>query len=219
MGPRKERRTAIRHSRRMKIPCSVQHVVEEGPWDVVVLVASIAAIRFQSAQPFRVGMNVAVDLPDEQGHFPPRLLRLTMIKPQKDRPEMLMDGLFLKELSQREVELLRARLTPPLARSVNPPRPALPGWKTACRLVRVRHEGPWLITMLDVSHSGIGMLMDRPLDAGTFLQIELPSIRRKHLKPRLVRVTHSKPMPGGEEWSVGGIFLRGLTEEELQALL
>jgi len=26
-------------------------------------------------------------------------------------------------------------------------------------------------------------------------------------------------MPGGEEWSVGGVFVRGLTEEELQALL
>jgi hypothetical protein len=219
MGSRKERRTAVRHSRRMKIPCSVQHISEEGPWDAVVLVVSVPAIRFLSVQPFRVGMHVSLELPDEEGHCPQRLLRLTMVKPQKDRPELLMDGLFFKELSQREVDLLRARLTPPLARSVAPARPAMVGWKTACRLVRVRHEGPWLITMLDVSHSGIGMLMDRPLDAGTFLQIELPSIRRKHLKPRLVRVTHSKPMPGGEEWSVGGIFLRGLTEEELQALL
>jgi hypothetical protein len=203
----------------MKVPCSVQHVSEEGPWDVVVLVVSIAAIRFLTVQPFRVGMHIAVDLPDEEGHCPPRLLRLTMVKPQKDRPELLMDGLFFKELSQREVDLLRPKLTPPLARTVSPPRPALPGWKTSCRWIRVRHEGPWLITMLDVSQSGIGMLMDRPLEQGTFLQVELPSIRRKHLKPRVVRVTHSKPMPGGEEWSVGGVFVRALTEEELQALL
>jgi hypothetical protein len=200
----------------MKVPCSVQHVVEEGPWEATVLMASPTAVRFLTAQPFRVGMHVSVDLPDEQGHCPPRLLRLTLVKPQKDSPQSIMDGIFFKELTLREVDLVRNKLAPPRAGAL---RPVSPGWKTVCRLIRVRHEGPWLVTTLDVSQSGIGLLTDRPLEAGTFLQVELPSIRRKHLKPRLVRVTHSKPQPESEGWAVGGVFLRGLTEEELQALL
>jgi hypothetical protein len=201
----------------MKIPCTVQRVVEEGPWEVIVLMVSAAAVRLLVNQPFRVGMHIAVDLPDETGACPGRLLRLTLVKPHPPRDEQVMDGVFFKELTPREVELARAKLTLP-PRIVPGSKPPAPGWKTACRLVRVRHEGPWLITMLDVSQSGIGLLTDRPLESGTFLQIELPSIRRKHLKPRLVRVTHSKPQPGGE-WAVGGVFLRGLTEEELQVLL
>jgi hypothetical protein len=212
-----ERRTAVRHARRMKIPCTVQRVVEEGPWDVTVLMVSAAAVRRVATQPVRVGMHIAVDLPDEAGACSGRLLRVTLVKPHLPANDLLLDGLFFKELTPREVELARAKLTAP-PRAVAVSKPASAGWRTPCRLVRVRHEGPWLITMLDVSQSGIGLLTDRPLESGTFLQIELPSIRRKHLKPRLVRVTHSKPQPGGE-WAVGGLFLRELTEEELQVLL
>lgn len=217
MNSPQDRRTAIRHARRMKIPCTVQRIVEEGPWDVSVLMISAAAVRLVAAQPFRVAMHLAVDLPDETGASPGRLLRLTLVKPQPPGNEVLIDGIFFKQLTPREVELARAKLAPP-PRALPAGKPAPASWKTPCRLVRIRHDGPWLVTMLDVSQSGIGLLTDRPLDSGTFLQIELPSIRRKHLKPRLVRVTHSKPQPGGE-WAVGGVFLRALSESELQVLL
>jgi hypothetical protein len=73
--------------------------------------------------------------------------------------------------------------------------------------------------MHDISRSGIGLISERHFHPGTFLEIALPSVQRKHLQPKLIRITHAKRHAQGDEWMLGAVFLRALTEEELQVLL
>lgn len=209
MSSRSDRRTAVRHARRMMVPCSMKRVVEDGMFEATVAIVTAAAIRLVAPEPLRTHMQLAVDLPDERGHLKGQLFRATLVKPGPGQRDWLVEGLFFKKLNDAEVAGMNRRLT---ATHGN-------GWKTTGRVVRVRHEGPWLATMLNVSHSGIGLILDRPFDAGSFLEVELPSIHRKHLRPRLIRVTHSKRQSNGNDWEIGGVFLRGLTEAELQVLL
>ena len=90
---------------------------------------------------------------------------------------------------------------------------------STCRRVRVKVDGPWLVTMHNVSHQGLGLISEQSFPPGTILKVDLPSLNRRHLAPKLIRVTHSAPHPGGEGWVLGGVFLRRLSEEELQVLL
>lgn len=208
MSARNNRRTALRHARRMKVPCSMKRIIEDRPFDVAVAIVTATAVRLVVSRPFAAGAYLAVDLPDHHGRSTRHLFRVSLARAQ-GLCDFLVEGLFSKKVDPRQVSAAQARLT-----AAGPG-----GWKTSCRVVHVRHEGPWLATMHNVSRSGIGLIFDRPFDPGTFLEISLPSIRRKHLQPKLIRVTHAKRHQDGEDWMLGGVFLRALTEQELQVLL
>jgi hypothetical protein len=219
MSERRDRRTIRHTARHMMVPCSLERIVEEGPWEVMVVIVSASAIRIHTRQLFRPGMHLAVDLPDGQGHLKACLFQVTSGKERMGGPEWIVEGIFVNKLAQAEVDAVRPKLAahaPPGSRRT---KTHGGGWKTVCRRVRVKVEGPWLMTLQDISHRGIGLIADRPFEPGTFLKVELPSVRRKHLHPKLIRVTHAQRQPGNAGWMLGGVFLRGLSEEELQVLL
>ena len=205
MGMRNNRRTTRRPAHCVKVPCVLQRAVEEGPWAVVVMSVNATAIYLQTRQEFQLGVHLAVAIPDEHGQVKARLLRVTRCEESEAGAEWTVEGIFLKELTPEAVESALARI-------------GVAGCKALCRLVWVQEEGPWLVTMHDVSHRGIGVLCDRPFDRGAYLKLNIHSDRRKQLRAKVIRVMHSAPQPGGEEWVVGGAFLRGLSEEDLQVL-
>ena len=199
------RRTSRHPASCITVPCLIQRTVEEGPWTVVVMSLSATAIYLHTRQEFQSGMHLAVALPGEHGQIKANLLRVAKCEESEAAGEWTVEGNFIKELTPQAVDAAQART-------------GAAGCRTLCRLVLVQEEGPWLVTMHDVSHRGIGVLADRPFDRGTFLKLNIHSNRRKQLKAKVVRVMHSAPQPGGEEWVVGGTFLRSLTEEDLRVL-
>jgi hypothetical protein len=78
-------------------------------------------------------------------------------------------------------------------------------------------DNGWPAKAQDISASGIGLILNRCFQPGTFLKIELrgPSAIPMHF---LVSVAHSTPRQDGE-WLVGCAFLREMSEDELRALL
>jgi len=210
MSERPNRRTAVRHDRRMKVPCSMKRVIEEDAFEATVAIVSPNAVRLLVAAPPPCGAHLAVDLPNARGRSVGMLFRVSLTRPLTDRPGYVVEGRFVKKLGARAVDAARARLAAVSHGNA---------WKTTCRSIRILQEGPWLATMQNVSHSGIGLITEQPFNPGTFLEVRLPSIRRQHLQPRIVRVTNSRRQPDGEDWSVGAVFVRALTDAELQVLL
>ncbi len=205
MSQRPDRRTGIRHNRRMKVPCSRKRVIEDTPFPATVLLLSSQAVRLRvGVLPARV--HLAVDLPDERGRVAGMPFRVTRTQPLAGGSGHLVEGPFVKRLADRAVALVRERL-------------GNDGWNTICRSIEVREEGPWLATMQNVSHSGIGLVTEQPFEPGTFLEVRLPSIRRQHLRPRIIRVINARRHEGSADWFLGAVFVRALTEEELQLLL
>jgi hypothetical protein len=185
----------------------MKRIIEEGSFEANVALVTGSAVRAVIGREVQTGNHLAVDLPDERGRVAGQVFRVTLVRPRIGG-DWIVDGLFSKKLTPANVAAVQAQI------AAN----GTAGWKTFGRVIHVRHEGPWLATMQDVSRSGVGLISDRPFDPGTFLEISLPSIRRKHLQPRLIRVTHAKRLQG-EDWALGGVFLRALTEQELQVLL
>lgn len=206
----------------MKVPCSAKRIVQEGPWDALVISLSAGQVRFLAAESYQPGVFVAVALPDRQNRAKPRLAKLTAMRPRPRGPGWSYTGAFVKQLAEEEVARLQDKM--PLKKSAAGGRrqtrvPSAPGLPSFYHRVRVTEDGPWLVTMCNVSRTGMGFTADQSFEPGMHLKVELPGIRRKKLRPRLVRVLHAKALPGGAEWQMGGVFLRDLNEDELRALL
>jgi hypothetical protein len=70
----------------------------------------------------------------------------------------------------------------------------------------------------NVSATGIGLLLDEPLKAGTVLVLSLQGSSRRLSRPLPVRVMHATAQPEGG-WLVGCQFVRRLSGQDMAALL
>jgi hypothetical protein len=66
----------------------------------------------------------------------------------------------------------------------------------------------------DASTAALGLLLPRPLQAGTVLEMELGQGQVEHLDRLTARVIHATPLPKGG-WRLGCQLSRDLREEEL----
>jgi hypothetical protein len=72
--------------------------------------------------------------------------------------------------------------------------------------------------VLNISATGVGLLLDEPLKPGTVLVISLQSAPGRLSRPLPVRVMHATAQPGGG-WLVGCQFVRRLSQQDMAALL
>lgn len=208
-----DRRRTSRHSIQLKIPCSAKRIVQEGSWSVKVRSLSSEWVKLSTEHNYRPGAYLAIDLPPLEES---KLMRVVAAEPGPEGPPYLLLANFVKKLSRGDLDLLRAKVQekhPGRKTSLRKPG----ALKATCHRVRVTEDGPWLVTAYNVSGKGIGMLADRPIEPGTFLKLEMPSVNRKHLRTRLLRVTRSQFQ--GEDWDLGGVFLKELSADEVKALL
>jgi len=102
--PHSERRTNVRHTTRVKNPCPVIRVAEDGPWFATIRNVSEDGIGLISNRPFRVGVLLTVELPDRLGQLSkPRLLRVTHVRAQEGKQWWVLGGAFLSRLTVEEV--------------------------------------------------------------------------------------------------------------------
>jgi hypothetical protein len=73
-------------------------------------------------------------------------------------------------------------------------------------------------TVLNLSASGIGLLADRFVDAGTLLNIDLTGRDGRSSRTILACVVHVNQQGEGA-WALGCNFIRELTDEDIQALI
>jgi hypothetical protein len=70
----------------------------------------------------------------------------------------------------------------------------------------------------DVSVTGIGLILDHAVPAGSTLSVELPNRAQTDWQLKLSCVAHATPHEQNR-WLIGSRFLRDLTEEELRWVL
>jgi hypothetical protein len=93
----------------------------------------------------------------------------------------------------------------------------------SCQLDSTCHpvpEGELICTarVVDISATGIGLLIDRPIEPETIMAIQLQKDDLSLSPTLLVEVRHARPRHDGD-WLVGCVFGRELSEYELKALL
>jgi hypothetical protein len=72
--------------------------------------------------------------------------------------------------------------------------------------------------VVDISATGVGLLIDRPIEPETLLEVQLQGDGSGPAPTLLVEVRHVQARPDGG-WLVGCAFGRALSASELQALL
>jgi hypothetical protein len=220
-----DRRAANRQPSRCKLPCRVLRLTEEGPWTATVRNISAEGIGLVANRPFGRGTLITVELPSgANGEGEPRLVKVTHSRPQVGNPRWwVLGGFFARRLGRDVLARICAR-APAILRQAERRTTArhTTRLKAPCRLVRASEEGPWQVSIRNVSSKGIGLISNRAFRPGSVLTVELPLLANQHVRqaePRLVRITHVRPQSSGKWWVLGGLFARPLTREEVDGLL
>ena len=82
---------------------------------------------------------------------------------------------------------------------------------------RAGHEY-WKVALRDISPGGLGMLIDRAVDSGSLVAVELFNRAGNFWHLKVIRVVHVSPRASGL-WVAGNAFLQQLTEEEFDDLV
>lgn len=91
-------------------------------------------------------------------------------------------------------------------------------WDVACELTSYGLSERWSARVRDISADGLGLVLDRPFESGTVLEVELASRDGSLAYTVVARVSHSKPLGDGE-WLAGCSFVGRVSDEELRDLL
>jgi hypothetical protein len=86
-----------------------------------------------------------------------------------------------------------------------------------CQLVANDDALKWPAQVLDISATGVGLLVERDIENGTLLSVELQNAAGTSectMLACVVHVTHQS----GTEWALGCNFIRSLSEADLRAL-
>lgn len=90
--------------------------------------------------------------------------------------------------------------------------------ETACKTSAYGKEQRWAATVRDISKEGMGLTVPQKFEPGTVLGVELTNSEVDISYIVSAKVVHSHPQPDGA-WRAGCVFIRKLTDEELQSLL
>jgi hypothetical protein len=87
-------------------------------------------------------------------------------------------------------------------------------WLTPVTLLKGQ---PWHSIVLDISTTGIGLAIERPVPTGTFFAIEITDLLEGKTWMMRARVLHSTPQGHGY-WRIGCIFETKVSPADIEAL-
>jgi hypothetical protein len=87
-----------------------------------------------------------------------------------------------------------------------------------CQVNDSSRNGPNTGVVWDISAAGIGFVLDRRLEPGAVVELEMTNPQRAFSCRVLVRVIHSDIQFPNDAWLHGGFFLREFGANELECL-
>jgi len=90
-----------------------------------------------------------------------------------------------------------------------------------CRAPGVLKDAGWMARLLNISCTGIGLLMRHRFQPGSPLEVELQTRAGERRRALRVKVTHAtaEQADGHASWLIGCLLVKPLEAEELHALL
>jgi hypothetical protein len=90
-----------------------------------------------------------------------------------------------------------------------------------CRAPGVLKDAGWMARLLNISCTGIGLLMRHRFQPGSPLEVELQTRTGERRRGLRVKVTHATAVQadGHPSWLIGCVLVESLNAEELHALL
>jgi hypothetical protein len=175
-------------------------------------------INFDIDQHFDSGSILSVELPGPIGEPICRLLVCVIHVTPQPGGDWCLGCSFVRELSDEDLQPYGARRLRSEAEDKRE-------WvRFACelgasyRIVRVTERKPAPAKVIDISPRGVGLKIERSIDPGTVLSVDLQSKSGKSTLRMFACVVRVKEVKPGE-WSLGCNFIREISDKELNALL
>ena len=167
---------------------------------------------------FERGTILSIDLPAVAGQPACTLLGCVAHVAKQNGDHWSVGCTFVSELSEEELHVFGAE-------RLRPPTPDKRGWvRFTCdmqamyRPVRMTERKKAPAKVFDISVSGVGLLVQRSLEVGTLLSLELLADEGRSPLKMLACVVRVTPH-GDEEWALGCNFIREIGDQELKAFL
>jgi len=212
-GASGQRRVWVRY--RSHVEASFQPEAEDAtPVLARVVNVSRGGINLLVNRHFRRGILLSVDLPGPEADAASTVLASVLHVTPLGPDEWALECHFAAELSDQELRTFGAK------------RMRAPAWdrRTWVRFPCAGQVSYHCLTdprqscrparLLDISRTGLALLIDRPIDVGSLLSVKLPGARGRRAYPILACVIHQRP-EGDGEWVAGCSLIRELSEQEL----
>jgi hypothetical protein len=191
----RDRRAAPRCRSRLPVPCNVQSTTLEGNWTALVTNTSRRDVRLIATRPFKPAMLLSISVPSSKtGSTRLRFVRVRSCRTRQGGTSWAVEGSLEKPLGDKEMFCVQVR----------------------CPLVHAIEEGPWWVTIGNVSLTGVSLIAERPFPRGSMLTVQLPTDVDRS---RLARVVHTRRQPGSPWFVTGSVLLAPLTGKELKGML
>ncbi len=168
-------------------------------------------------QRFDAGQMLSLELPANQGETRTVLACVVRVTPQRDG-RWSLGCVFSRELDSSDLRAFGAQRRPADESDQRI-------WVRFSCDVRATHRNfgdcaseAKPVQVLNISASGIGLLLERPLDAGRLLNLDLFDKSGRKVCAILTCVVHTTERSDGYT-AAGCNFIRELTDEELESLL
>jgi hypothetical protein len=180
---------------------------------------SRGGINLVVPQSFEPGSMLGIDLPSPDGHSSYTVLACVVHVTPQPAGEWGVGCTFSQELTDAELGAFGGQRQKPSAPDDQRTWVRFPcRVKAACQVVSDPPEAPWPVDVLDLSPSGIGLSVERPIDPGTLLNVDLQDGAGRITTSMLACVVHVTDREDGGR-VLGCNFIRELSEQELNALL
>ncbi len=217
-GEPEERRVRVRYPSGVRVHLQAQNGTGGLRLSARVRDISLGGISLLVERPFEPGELLSIELPGPGGETRSTALACVVHATARG-DEWVVGCTFAHELTDADLQPFGARRE----------RPSTPddarGWvrfpvnvTATCQEVAAERQTPWSARVLNLSSSGIGMVVSRSVEPGSLLNLELHRGSEQPGHTILACVVHVTPQEGGSQ-ALGCNFIRELTEEELKSLL
>jgi c-di-GMP-binding flagellar brake protein YcgR len=213
-----ERRTWIRYVCDLVTICQPTTKAQTEPFLARVRNISQGGINLVVDQCFESGSILSVELPDSDGKPTCTLLMCVIHCTPQAGGDWALGCSFVRELSDDDLEPYGAKRVPGAGQDQRVWRRFTCDLKATYRIVRVTERTPAPAKVVDISARGVGLQIDRAIQPGTVLSVDLQStdgVSKLRIFACVVRVKEVN----SREWTLGCNFIREINDRELNGLI
>lgn len=168
------------------------------------------------SHPFEAGEMLTLELPSQEGET--RTILACVVRVAAEDAHWSLGCVFSRELTEADLGAFGAEKKPAAGADQRIWVRYSCDVRATCRKFGEAAQASQHVQVLNISASGIGLVIPPPLDTGSLLNLDLFDKTGRRVCGILACIVHTTQRAGGD-YAVGCNFIRELTEEEIESLL
>jgi c-di-GMP-binding flagellar brake protein YcgR len=213
-----ERRVWVRHPADLKTTCQTAENAAEAPLAAQVRNISQGGISLLVGRCFEPGEMLSIELPGAEEGVHYTVLACVVHVTELPLGQWVLGCTFAREQTDEDLAAFGARRVKHDASDQRTWKRFPTNVTASYQIITAPEQSTQPTQILNISATGIGLLVTQPIAVGALLNLVLQAAGRTAPRNLLVCVVHVTTRGEGE-WALGCNFIRSLSENDLQDLL